>query len=181
MKTEASASNEWGSPKRIVDLRRDRWGGFDLDAAAAPWNAKATRYFTERDDALTRAWDGRTWLNPPYSLRGGLYAFMGYAREQVLKGFAHLVDCLVPAYTCEPWWQQHVRAPAGGLIATESWYQHDLGAVDLYRYPQLCIEVTYLQGRQRFEYRGAKKTKTTGARFSSALVLFCNPERYRYP
>ncbi len=35
-----------------------RFGGFTLDAAAAPHNAKCARYFTRADDGLTQSWGG---------------------------------------------------------------------------------------------------------------------------
>jgi phage N-6-adenine-methyltransferase len=39
-----------------------------LDAAAAPWNAKCKRYFTEADDGLKQSWDAEAvFCNPPYS------------------------------------------------------------------------------------------------------------------
>lgn len=39
-----------------------------LDVAAAPWNAKCQRYFTEADDGRKQKWDAKAvWCNPPYS------------------------------------------------------------------------------------------------------------------
>ena len=43
---------------------------FDLDVAsppvAPPW-IPARRRFTQADDGLTQPWEGRVWMNPPYS------------------------------------------------------------------------------------------------------------------
>ena len=43
---------------------------FDIDVCAprggVPW-IPASRYYTEDDDALVQPWQGRVWMNPPYS------------------------------------------------------------------------------------------------------------------
>lgn len=43
---------------------------FDIDVCAPPsgipW-IPATRYFTKEDDGLSQPWEGRVWMNPPYS------------------------------------------------------------------------------------------------------------------
>jgi hypothetical protein len=39
-----------------------------LDVAAAEWNHKCERYFTEQQDGLKQTWDAKAgWCNPPYS------------------------------------------------------------------------------------------------------------------
>lgn len=41
-----------------------------LDVAAAPWNHKCERYFTEEQDGRTQPWDAKAvWLNCPYNVR----------------------------------------------------------------------------------------------------------------
>lgn len=42
---------------------------FDLDVAAPPWetHVPAARKFTKADDGLNQRWEGRVWMNPPYS------------------------------------------------------------------------------------------------------------------
>ena len=43
---------------------------FDLDVAAPPGGVRwvpADRFFTVEDDGLAQAWEGRVWMNPPYS------------------------------------------------------------------------------------------------------------------
>lgn len=42
---------------------------FDLDVASPPWetHVPAKRKFTKADDGLSQPWEGRVWMNPPYS------------------------------------------------------------------------------------------------------------------
>lgn len=42
---------------------------FDLDVAAPPWetHVPAARKFTKADDGLSQEWEGRVWMNPPFS------------------------------------------------------------------------------------------------------------------
>lgn len=55
----------WLTPRPVLEAL----GPFDLDPCAPPvqpWPTAARRY-TEADDGLLQPWDGRVWLNPPYS------------------------------------------------------------------------------------------------------------------
>lgn len=70
-------SDVWLTPPFIIDAL----GGadsFDLDPCAPPDQPfpTALRRFTEGEDGLLLPWDGRVWLNPPYSTQK-LAGFMG--------------------------------------------------------------------------------------------------------
>lgn len=62
-----SIRNEWGTPRWLFDAVVERYGIFDLDAAANADNALADRFWTREDDALTKPWCGHVWCNPPFS------------------------------------------------------------------------------------------------------------------
>jgi len=65
-----TGQNEWYTPQEFVEKAFAVMGGIDLDPASsdeANQTVKATQYFTESDDGLSKAWCGRVWLNPPYS------------------------------------------------------------------------------------------------------------------
>ena len=61
----ASYSDEWYTPKFIIDSL----GKFDLDpcAPSVPIFKTAKVMYNEFDDGLSQKWEGRVWLNPPYS------------------------------------------------------------------------------------------------------------------
>lgn len=62
----------WLTPRRIIDALGG-WRSFDLDpcAAPAPQPWPTARRMNTREDAngLLIEWDGRVWLNPPYTAR----------------------------------------------------------------------------------------------------------------
>lgn len=58
----------WETPASFLGLVRAVMGGIDLDPATKPSNPTgATWFYTKDDDGLTQHWDGRVYLNPPYS------------------------------------------------------------------------------------------------------------------
>jgi hypothetical protein len=65
--TEGSTSDECYTPKSLFDQLDIE---FDLDPASCPPELSAVpakRFYTVEDDGLSLPWEGRVWLNPPYS------------------------------------------------------------------------------------------------------------------
>ena len=60
-------NNEWYTPKEIIESL----GVFDLDPASSleafMLNRSAKHIYTARENGLYQNWQGRIWLNPPYS------------------------------------------------------------------------------------------------------------------
>lgn len=60
-------NDEWYTPKEIIESL----GVFDLDPAtsleAYELNKSAKKIYTMKEDGLSKKWEGRVWLNPPYS------------------------------------------------------------------------------------------------------------------
>lgn len=56
-------SQEWYTPPEIVNAL----GIFDIDPCAPVKNFyTAKQCYTKEEDGLTKSWEGRVWLNPPY-------------------------------------------------------------------------------------------------------------------
>lgn len=113
-------SDEWETPQAIVDGLEQEFGPFDLDPCAREETAKAPLYYTKEDNGLLQPWQGKVWLNPPYS---NPKPWCQKATDETQAGRADLVVALLPA-------------------ATDTGWFHDLVLP--------YAEVRYLRGRIRF-------------------------------
>ncbi len=59
------STDEWYTPKEIIDSL----GKFDIDPCSPinPLWQTASVMYNKNDDGLSKEWNGRVWLNPPYS------------------------------------------------------------------------------------------------------------------
>jgi hypothetical protein len=66
MEQSERTSDDYLTPRWVFDTLGLE---FDLDVAAPPWetHVPAKRKFTKADDGLSQSWEGRVWMNPPYS------------------------------------------------------------------------------------------------------------------
>ena len=65
-----SGNEEWYTPENILEAVRDVLGTIELDpASSAKANevVKALKFFTAEDDGLEQVWEGKVYLNPPYT------------------------------------------------------------------------------------------------------------------
>lgn len=94
----SSVRQDWGTPQAFIDsLGID----FDLDVCAKPDTAKASRFFTEDDDALIQDWVAtNAWMNPPFGHGGkNQRLFVSKAIEEIKKGHLKRITILIPART----------------------------------------------------------------------------------
>lgn len=62
-----SYSDIWLTPKWLFDKLNKEFK-FDLDPTTEPNNPLGTpNFFTEKDNSLTKEWNGNVFINPPYS------------------------------------------------------------------------------------------------------------------
>jgi len=111
---QADRSDIWLTPPFVIDALGGA-GSFDLDPCAPviqPWPTAQRRY-TEEDNGLVLPWDGRVWLNPPYS-QTLMAAFM-----QRLVDHGNGV-ALIFAKTETEMFFRHVWNQAHGLIFIKS-------------------------------------------------------------
>lgn len=68
--TNNSGCNEWYTPEKYLDLAREVLCEIDLDPASCEFaneTVKAKIFYSEENDGLCKTWNGRVWMNPPYS------------------------------------------------------------------------------------------------------------------
>lgn len=62
----SSKTPEWATPQDFFD-ELNREFKFTLDPCATKKNAKCKKFYTEKDDGLSKSWKGeRVFMNPPY-------------------------------------------------------------------------------------------------------------------
>jgi hypothetical protein len=97
---------EWFTPKYIIDAL----GSFDLDPCTIqdrPWDTAAS-YYTKEDDGLSKLWEGRVWLNPPYGKETGRWL-----ERLALHGNG---IALIFCRTETKMWFDHVWNDANGIL-----------------------------------------------------------------
>lgn len=108
----SSKSDEWYTPRPIIDAVLATMGGIDLDPCADPGRrVPAERHFTIADDGLACDWWGRVFLNPPYCGQQ-LGRWVRYLMYQLREGHVTQAITLTPARTDTRWFQYLWRANA---------------------------------------------------------------------
>lgn len=122
-----SDRKDWGTPPALFAEISRRWGPFDLDVAAAPWNALAPRYFSDwtqsprsrgcvqgGTSALREPWEGVFFCNPPYGR--GVWDWLQHGWREVLIGRAPRGVYLLPARTDTKWFQWWALRPEAQVV-----------------------------------------------------------------
>lgn len=97
-------SDEWSSPREIVEPLDAALDGFSLDpCSGAESSPFAGETFTEEDDGLVREWFGSVWVNPPYSDVG---SWVDKSISEVESNAADVVVFLCKGDSSTDWWQR---------------------------------------------------------------------------
>lgn len=99
----SSQSVEWETPQWLFDELNNEFG-FDIDVCATPGNAKCSRYYTEKEDAMHQPWGGKVWCNPPYSRQVGRW--VKKAHDEAQNGAT--VVMLLFARTDTKWFHDYI-------------------------------------------------------------------------
>lgn len=89
-----SKTVEWHTPGRYIRLARNVMGGIDLDPCGSALSnlvVGATRFYDKDQDGLTKRWEGRIWMNPPYSKATKLFV----NKLLVEHRFGHIEQAIV--------------------------------------------------------------------------------------
>ncbi len=175
MVSEASRSDEWGTPLKVFQALHEEFD-FQVDLAASAENHLLPLYWDREDDALDPAalwahhWGchlpvERAWLNPPYSKAGGpIERWMKKAHIQARDNHM-LIVCLIPGHTADGWYQHWVsplECTDNGKVSV-----HPYGSRFAWRETVMYREIRILNGRLRF--RGPKDDS---ARFPSHVAIY---------
>jgi site-specific DNA-methyltransferase (adenine-specific) len=139
----SSASDEWGTPQNVFDYLNAKYN-FTLDAAASEENAKCENYFTIQDDALKQKWNGRVFLNPPYSKRNQYHFVEKAIHELNTNPLCEIVVVLIPARTDTQVWHKYL-------------FKH-------------ALEIIFIEGRLKFTKQGQTNSNSC-ATFPSCVVV----------
>ena len=97
-----SNTDLWSTPRDFFDDYNAIYH-FDVDVCATSENALCAKFYSPKDDGLSKEWHGVCWMNPPYGREIGKW--MKKAYESSLHGAT--VVCLVPARTDTAWWHEY--------------------------------------------------------------------------
>ncbi len=95
-------TDDWASPKHVIDSVIEEFGHIDLDPASSKHNAVARRFYTEETNGLEQMWIGKlVYVNPPYGRV--LLQWVGKAIEEYEAKRAKKIVMLLPSRTCTRW------------------------------------------------------------------------------
>ncbi len=101
VRREKKSSDRWYTPPYIVELVVQVLGEIDLDPCADDGkHISCKRHYTKDDDGLIKEWEGRVFMNPPYSQPG---VWMEKLQAEIKSKRVTEAIALVPAATDTKW------------------------------------------------------------------------------
>ncbi|MGB3642709.1 MAG: DNA N-6-adenine-methyltransferase [Rivularia sp. (in: cyanobacteria)] len=95
------SSDEWYTPPHVSELVTQVLGQISLDPCADEGkHIPAAMHYTAMDDGLIQEWNGRVFINPPYSQPG---AWIKKLQTEVASGRVKEAIALIPAATDTKW------------------------------------------------------------------------------
>ena len=102
-----SSRSDWETPQALFD-ELDAKYGFTLDPCSTDENAKCRKHYTERDDGLSKSWEGETvFCNPPYGREIGKWVRKCFEESRHAK-----VVMLIPARTDTAYFHDYIYGKA---------------------------------------------------------------------
>jgi phage N-6-adenine-methyltransferase len=142
----SSKNNSWCTPQDFFDKLNKEFD-FTLDPCATKKSAKCKKFYTPKDDGLSKNWGGeRVFCNPPYGREISKWVYKCLA--EVING-CELAVMLIPARTDTRYFHEYILGKA---------------------------EIRFIKGRLKFvdlDYQGKEEDrKMSPAPFPSMLVIY---------
>jgi len=102
-----SESNEWYTPKEIIDRVLLLFGEIDLDPCSNDKenpNIPALNHYTQQDNGLSYSWSGKIYMNPPYGRE--ISDWVNYLIKEYKLGNTKEAIALVPSRTDTMWFRK---------------------------------------------------------------------------
>lgn len=118
----SDTSDEYPTKPDLWRPISDALGGFDVDPASGCESTPiADTCYTVEDDGLSQTWDGRVWLNPPFSDKTQWYR---KAVNELNAGNAEIVVALAPVDTSTQWYHNWFsQADVICWLEGRNWYE----------------------------------------------------------
>lgn len=128
----SSACHHWHTPPSFLSLVTAVFQGqkVDLDPCsdqAAQQHICARKYYTAVDDGLSRPWEGRVFVNPPFGAEGGHSlsgAFFQKAEREYQQGTATEILLVLKAAIGYAWFKPILQWPHAWLHARIAFLPH---------------------------------------------------------
>tara|TARA_R110002167_G_scaffold32243_1_gene104970 strand:+ start:211 stop:681 length:471 start_codon:yes stop_codon:yes gene_type:complete len=100
----SSKNDNWSTPQSFFD-KLNKIYNFTLDPCATDTSHKCDKYYTEKQDGLSKSWSGETvFMNPPY---GRLIKHWLKKAYEESRNENTTVVCLIPARTDTKYWHEY--------------------------------------------------------------------------
>lgn len=98
-------SDDWETPPEIFEPLNNKYD-FTLDPCCTDKTAKCESYFTPREDGLKQRWEGRVWVNPPFSK---IPEWLDKINYEMFKHDVQLIVAILPAWTDRDWFHDKLQ------------------------------------------------------------------------
>lgn len=105
----SSKTDQWATPQNFFDELNKEFN-FTLDPCADEFNHKCEKYYTQKEDGLSKDWGNEiVWCNPPYGKEIGKWVKFAFENNKFWK---NTIVMLLPARTDTKWFHEYIYGKA---------------------------------------------------------------------